>query len=476
MAEPLFTKPLQIPKKGEKVYELNAEEIHGIHGRRSIKWGLGPGMGGFSPLEIRDWVKAGAPLTSVDLMLTRGCNFKCEYCYVGELTPKEKLPFDKLTEIIDDCIQVGVKVFILTGGEPFVYRDNKRSPLDVIEMIHQKYGKAGRSVKVSMFTDMGMITPQIAQRLFDLQVALCTKRDSLDPSVQDKILCVPGGMSMMEKGYANLFDVGYGSKEGPPITVNSVFSRDTMNGMIPLHRWVRGHGMEHSIVPIHYCGNAENDPQQEGITSVHVKALYEIVSLIDELEFDDPWPVYSAFSVNRTCNRNISGVHIRSNGDVTACSESPSFNVDGSPIEDYVFGNVMNGDRLLDIARSKKLKNHRENFPQGYGDYICNPEVCDLSANDLCRGGCATRSAYSRIDPVTGLIVQNTDRKMYSHRREDPLCPGWTNLAIKQNALKQGLYAQTLRDLLEPARELLPRNMYDQLIKRLLDSPPQLRA
>ena len=78
--------------------------------------------------------------------------------------------------------------------------------------------------------------------------------------------------------------------------------------------------------------------------------------------------------------------------------------------------------------------------------------MCDLSANYLCRGGCATRSAYSKFDPETGLIVQNTNMHAYSQGREDPLCPAWTVLAQKQGVLKEGVYENVVASLLANSR------------------------
>ena len=71
-----------------------------------------------------------------------------------------------------------------------------------------------------------------------------------------------------------------------------------------------------------------------------------------------------------------------------------------------------------------------------------------MCANHLCRGGCATRSAYSKFDPETGLIVQNTNMQAYSQGREDPLCPAWTVLAQKQGVLKEGVYGNVVENLL----------------------------
>ena len=439
MAKPIFIRTLQRPGKGEKVYRLTEEEIAEILRVRSgsgtcASIELDPGMGGANPKTIREWIQGGALITSVDFMLTKRCNFRCEYCFAEAGLSKEKLPFELLERTIEEGPSVGVRVFVLTGGEPFMFRDRGKTFFDVVRRIRDVYAKAGRPVGVSAFSDVALITRERAQVLYEHGVALCLKRDSLDAQVQDKLVGIRGGMAKMEAGYENLFKAGYGRPGSPPISVNSVLSTDTMTGMVDLHRWVRRHGMEHSIVPVHYCGNATTDNQEEGIHAVHVKVLYDIVAEIDAQEFNDPWRAYSAFPKNKTCNRNISGVHVRSNGAVTACSESPL-------MEDYVFGNL-HETTLGAIARSEKLRHYRQEFTRGHGEYICNPDVCDLNANDLCRGGCATRSAYSRIDPVTGLIVANTNPKSYSARREDPLCPGWVMLAKMQGVLRPGLEEQ----------------------------------
>ena len=255
----------------------------------------------------------------------------------------------------------------------------------------------------------------------------------------------------MMKGYQNLIEVGYGKDPRLRLVVNSVLDQTTFDGMIDLHLWVMENGFDHSIVPIHYCGSAENEDQEAGILSPHVKVLYDLLSRIDKIYFGLDWTPWAAFTYNKTCNRNRSGLHIRANGDVTACSESP-----GKEATDrYTFGNVFDeGFSLKALVDSEKLLNYREEFAQGYGTYVCSPEVCDLNANNLCLGGCATRSAYSRVDYETGLIVKNDNLLNYSEHREDPLCPAWTVLALKQGILKEGLLEEIHNRLLEKSQRV----------------------
>ena len=155
--------------------------------------------------------------------------------------------------------------------------------------------------------------------------------------------------------------------------------------------------------------------------------------------------------VSRRQNRNRSGLHIRANGDVTACSESPG----KEETNRYTFGNVFDENfSLKAVVRSPEVNRHRVEFANGHGTYVCSSDVCDLYSNDLCQGGCATRSAYSRIDTDTGLVVKNDNPHSYSGKRENPLCPAWTVLALRQGILKEGLLEEIHVRLLERSHRI----------------------
>lgn len=58
--------------------------------------------------------------------LTGSCDMKCLYCHAGEKNTacytKEELPHERWLEIIKECKLLGVKSFVFTGGEPFLYK------------------------------------------------------------------------------------------------------------------------------------------------------------------------------------------------------------------------------------------------------------------------------------------------------------------------------------------------------------------
>ena len=453
--DPLFTSQIRPYTNGEKVYVLTPSEVNAILERRGAVVDLHPGMGGVSPQKLREEIKSGRLLTSIDYMLTRGCNFECTWCFASSgPSQKEFIPFKILEKLTDEAVELGASLFILTGGEPLVYSDRSLGKklhrgdhfFRVVDLIRRASELKHRELKILTFDDVALITPEIARKFAESKVGLCTKGDTLIPELQDYKVNQVGAFRKMQKGYNNLIDVGYGKDDSLRLVVNSVLDHTTFDSMVDLHMWVMDNGFDHSIVPVHYCGNAVNEDQEVGIHSPHVKVLLDLISRIDEKEYGIIWKPWSPFTYDKTCNRNLSGLHVRANGDVTACSESPSID----ETERYTFGNVNTSNfSLKDLVESDCLKNFREEFAVGHGTYVCNPEVCDLNANDLCRGGCATRSAYSRVDPETGLIVQNDNPHNYSIHREDPFCPAWTELAQQQGVLKPGVLRKIHERLLE---------------------------
>ncbi len=443
-SESIFSREISV-LEDQKINALSEEELNAIMNARKKRVELDPGMGGVDPRSLDLLLENDSNLVSLDIAITAGCNFKCIWCYrPGNEWGRMFFSFDKIKEMVDDAKSLNVQYFIITGGEPMLYKDGDKTYFDVIDYIQESYTDSDIDPSILTFSDVALITPYIAQKLADRKVALCLKRDSMDSNIQDAILGVKGGHDKMVQGYQNLFDVGYGSKEGLVATVNTVLAKNipskdgtvvnTTSGLLDLHMWIRAMNMEHSVVPIHYCGEAKGEEQQNGINPLDIKVLYDIMSAMDEMLFDDKWNVYSPFPKNKTCNRPGRGLHVRATGDVTSCSESPL-------IDDYTFGNI-HTDKLNDIVLSDKFKEFRGDFDNREGKYICNSKACDLHANRLCRGGCATRSAYSKINVENGNIEENKHERAYMEGREDPLCPAWIILAKKQNALKENVYEE----------------------------------
>ncbi len=67
------------------------------------------------------------PPEILHLQVTERCNFACPKCYLPELnatSPKLELPAEEFeTKVLEPAAEIGVKKTVITGGEPFIYRD-----------------------------------------------------------------------------------------------------------------------------------------------------------------------------------------------------------------------------------------------------------------------------------------------------------------------------------------------------------------
>lgn len=57
------------------------------------------------------------------IVLTRGCNLRCNFCYVKSAgyVENDKIEYDDLKHIVDFCCEAKVKYIFFTGGEPLTY-------------------------------------------------------------------------------------------------------------------------------------------------------------------------------------------------------------------------------------------------------------------------------------------------------------------------------------------------------------------
>jgi len=79
----------------------------------------------YLPIESRRARQAqglAAPFLLV-LSPTMRCNLRCAGCYAGEYTKKDDLPFEVVDRIITEAEALGTHFFTISGGEPFIRRD-----------------------------------------------------------------------------------------------------------------------------------------------------------------------------------------------------------------------------------------------------------------------------------------------------------------------------------------------------------------
>ena len=90
------------------------------------------------------------------------CNLRCKGCYAASGAEfKEKLSWDVLTKIIDQARELwGMRFFVISGGEPLMYKSDGKGILDLCEKYDDSY--------FLMYTNGTLINKEVAERMAEL--------------------------------------------------------------------------------------------------------------------------------------------------------------------------------------------------------------------------------------------------------------------------------------------------------------------
>ncbi len=144
--------------------------------------------------------------------ITRSCNLFCAHCrasandgpYEGELSLKE------CYRLIDQILEVGKPILILTGGEPLLRQD-------IFEIA--RYG-VGKGLRVVLGSNGTLITEEVAAKLKEASVSrIGVSLDFPTADLQDKF-----------RGKAGAFDeamagIAIAQKAGIPVQINSTVTK-----------------------------------------------------------------------------------------------------------------------------------------------------------------------------------------------------------------------------------------------------------
>lgn len=94
--------------------------------------------------------------TAILISPSMRCNLRCVGCYAAEYNDEEELTEAEVESIIEQGEEIGSRVFVMLGGEPFVWRPL----LDIIERHPQSV--------FLVFTNATMINDRVADRIVEL--------------------------------------------------------------------------------------------------------------------------------------------------------------------------------------------------------------------------------------------------------------------------------------------------------------------
>ncbi|TKJ17576.1 hypothetical protein CEE44_03515 [Candidatus Woesearchaeota archaeon B3_Woes] len=140
-------------------------------------------------------------LPAVSIASSPDCNMACPHCIydAGEENEEKLTPEEKIS-LLEEAVDLGAKSLqICHEGEPLL----DPATLQLIE----KASKSG--LKTFMYSNASLITPEIAQRLYDNGVCLGIHFDSLNNEIFDKMLGRKHASEEIFQGLDNLLRVGY---------------------------------------------------------------------------------------------------------------------------------------------------------------------------------------------------------------------------------------------------------------------------
>ena len=290
----------------------------------------------FSRDEIETARKEGK-LLSLDIELTKHCNLRCIYCYVGSVEKHEdELGLSEVIRIIDEARELGLKTLTLTGGEPLL--DEKYFTIAKYAYEH--------SISILLFTNGTLITKEVAQKLVDLSISPCVKLDSLSPRTQDYLAAKKGTLENIKNGICNLIDVGYTTNH-PALSVNAVATRRNFNEIPELWAWARRQNIVPFLTRLQPMGKAKGKVD----LMLASKELYELYCKISEVDkgFGIAWEPIIPWVYGKACKRHYIGCFIDCYGNVQPCSGVP---IKAGNIREHSLRDILSKAKIFEVARN----------------------------------------------------------------------------------------------------------------------------
>ncbi len=256
------------------------------------------------------------PATFVQWLATYQCNYSCPFCEAsaGRCAPDE-LTTEEARALIDDLAAMGLKRFLISGGEPF-----QRPDLPVL-LKHA----SEKSLQLGVVTN-GYYISQHWKQLKGLRWFLYfTSLDGLEKD-HDRWRGVEGSFSRALDALRLVADIHV-----PVRMVNTVVHENNIDQMAQLIPILRSHGVTHwHLTPLMNIGRA----QRQGIFHLSQATLHTLLEFVDahqsipglHIALGESHGYLQCFSEKHVgkpffCGAGLTRCSILPNGDVLGCHQ-----------------------------------------------------------------------------------------------------------------------------------------------------------
>lgn len=322
-------------------------------------------------------------LLTLEIELSRKCNYKCRYCYSDAGIPLDKeLKIAELFEVVNQAKELCVRtIVIIGGGEPLLYPHIK----ELIKYIFSK------GIGMILFTNGSQLDREMADYLYMYRVFPVLKANGIRPKTMNWLCGVPFAYTSFVRALSNLMSAGYDKAENS-IGISTVICCQNYEEIVPLWKWVRDNKMIPYFERVTPQGRAKNNDLD--ISSNRLKEIFDKLAIIDKRDYGIKWDSTHPPIAGSTCERHYYSLYVKSNGDVVPCSgiDLPVGNVRDSCLKDIIINSdVIQQLRHIEInIIGKCLQCDLHNKCYGcrgsayahYNDYLAEDPLCWRNIED----------------------------------------------------------------------------------------------
>jgi len=261
---------------------------------------------GFSREEVDEAVEKTGLLT-LEIELTRACDFRCAYCHAAAASSLEdELSEAEIRDVVLQAKDLGARKIIIRGGEPTLYPK-------ISEMV--RFIRA-RQLQVELLTNGSRITADLGRELFEQQVRVVLKMNSLDQKVQDSLTGRSGSFELVQAALGNLRQAGYPSEKGL-LAVSTLVCRQNVAELPSVWSWLRERGIAPCLEIMTPRLQGKED-EWAAVDSEELRNALAAIADIDRMEYGEAWEPHPAL-FGGECMRHKFSCLVCSQGDVMPC-------------------------------------------------------------------------------------------------------------------------------------------------------------
>lgn len=283
-------------------------------------------------------------ILSIRLETSRICNLKCSYCcnQSGKAVENE-IPFQKLLSLVDEAYALGAKsIVVIGGGEPTIYQHFR----ELIEYIDHL------GLIPVIFTNTQTMDKDLAHFLYNHNVSVIVKLDSLSKKLQDSLVGVRGAYERIQSGIKNLLDAGYSNTHKDELRLGASFVVSNLNytEVEDIWRFCRQNNIFPNLEMMIPNGNA-SEMEEQIVSATDWGHLKRKLLQIDQKEFGYNWFPYTPI-VGVGCFQVMYNLYITVKGEVRPCS---SIHCHAASVYDYSLKEIIN---LPFFVKARHIEQH----------------------------------------------------------------------------------------------------------------------